>query len=563
MRLRWLPSVLLLLVFSISTYAYAGQSEVEDAWKRLLHYKQGKSAVLSKHFFLSSEQEVDPLAELKAHIERFNSPLGQETACRFPLRYLYLKSKNLVPEFSLRQCEALNRFVQSYQQNHISLIFTSEYITVPESAFGHLMVLLHDSTTLLKNADAVHFTVKSIPDDFLAYLRKGVSGDYRGYYLRESFDNKIYQYNEIEQRFMHIYRLDFSQEEIQKILYHLFELREVTFAYDFIDENCGSKIIDLLNIAKSVTRQKSTFYHMPIEGVLDYREYIVDSKVYPPLMHRSDHLISKMGREEKAVFEQALAKEASEDQTHDSAKESLLNYTKLNRQTFQKLFPFHDTDAAMEYKKESPPLWIPDPLRESLPSSLGVGWYGGKERALLFSYRPLYKELSDIQSDQLQKSALTLFAFDLAVGNGEVKIDRLDFFKMRSHIAATPFDTPLSLALQSTLLRENTLHDLEWENEVGLGQSYRLSNIFATFMLNAGLDEKRAYLKPLLRLSTSFKGRFKVAWKSYRKHYQESSYRFNQFLATYRGDLLSYTLSYENDSSMDDQLFRVLLQYRF
>jgi len=249
----------------------------DEKWNKLLHHYNGENQIVSNEFYLTNNINSTSKEELKKTVKLLNSKFGEKIACNFPARYNYLKSNNYnIQNFDLSKCNKLNDFIENFNKDKVSIVFTSEYTNSPSSAFGHTMLLFSDDNKSLNIGDAVHFVAKTNnKDGFFKYANKGLNGSYNGYFLREPFFKKIYEYNTLEQRYMYIYTLDFSKKQILQLLYHLFELRKATFKYYFLDGNCASQTTDLLNTVTDNYRQDSIYY-LPINAVYNYEKNIID-----------------------------------------------------------------------------------------------------------------------------------------------------------------------------------------------------------------------------------------------------------------------------------------------
>ena len=295
------------LIFLCSYFLFGNDSETSIIWQKLLHNQNNENQIVSKEYYLSSNKNPTPKEELEATIDLLKSNQGFNVACAFPARYKFIKSNfSDIPTYDLQSCQELNKYLNSFPKDKLSIVFTSEYTNNPSSAFGHIMLLFSKDNTPLEIGDAVHFAAKtSTDDDFLKYSYKGMTGQYNGYIIREPFFKKIYEYNTLEQRYMYIYTLDFSKEEIKTILYHLFELRKATFKYYFLDGNCASQTTDLLSIIDTKSSKKSLYY-LPIQTVSDLKDRIKSKDRFIPLLNKLNSLIQNMTPEEKKLFNELI-----------------------------------------------------------------------------------------------------------------------------------------------------------------------------------------------------------------------------------------------------------------
>jgi len=165
-----------------------GAENIQDLneWKRLLHFSDYKSRIVSSGFFLAEDGGNDPISELNATIDLLNSKNGAVVASNYPARYLWLRGHGYsVPEFDLESFSDLNDYVEAFKKQKIYLIFASEYTGCSASFFGHILLGFSGEDSLL-DADVIHFSAET--DDgasgFLKYAYNGLTGKYESYFYR-------------------------------------------------------------------------------------------------------------------------------------------------------------------------------------------------------------------------------------------------------------------------------------------------------------------------------------------------------------------------------------------
>lgn len=241
-------------------------------WLQLGHYREAiltkwKSEIDSPQFFLAKLGKTDPHAELLATLNAFNGTnLSPEETnkmrCEYPARYTWLKSKitNNWPELN---CTNLSQWQKTVNPAGITLVFPTAFMNNPSSMFGHTLLRI-DAKDQNKNralvAFAVNFAAQPDPTDNAAtYAFKGLVGKYPGNFTVMPYYRKVREYNDIESRDIWEYKLNFSAQEIHRILLHLWELQKATFDYYFIDENCSYQLLSLLQLANENLDLTSSF----------------------------------------------------------------------------------------------------------------------------------------------------------------------------------------------------------------------------------------------------------------------------------------------------------------
>ena len=553
-----------LLQILLLSFLYGNNSSL---WDKLIHHYNNENQIISKEFYLSSDKNTTPKEELEVTRELFKGNNGFEVACAFPARYEFIKSNfKDTPTFNLQSCKELNAYLDTFQKDKISIVFTSEYTNNPSSAFGHIMLLFSKDNTPLEIGDVVHFAAKTSTDDnFLKYSYKGMNGKYNGYFIREPFFKKIYEYNTLEQRYMYIYTLDFTKDEIRTILYHLFELRKATFKYYFLDGNCASQTTDLLNII-TIDNSKKGFYYLPIQTVSDLKNRIKNKERFIPLLNKLNLLVQKMSPEEKHLFNEIIETQKEIDKnTPDIVKEAMTIYTTFNFRRFHNIHKNYENVMSQTFQKQNIIDNTPDPLLKTKPSNIGLGYYTNKNMDYMYiHYRPLFIDLLDIQNNDLQESQTNTFTFDLFVNNNNTKLNKFDLINIKSLPLQTDFYNSVSWNIHSGFDRENKKENLSYNHELGIGRTLSL-NYFTriSFLTDIGADNLDYYIKPTGILNIYTSANSKIGISSSYKQYNGDYFYQNDLYSSYKYKDYIFTLKYINDNSENENKYFLLAKYNF
>lgn len=558
-----IKTIFLFLLFTISIFA---NSKMEQ-WEKLLHFYNNENQIVSKEFFLSNSTNPTPNEELLSTINYLKSDKGKEVACNFPARYNFIKSnfKN-IPYFDLKSCEELNNYINFFPKDKINIIFTSEYTNNPSSAFGHIMLLFSKEDSPLEIGDVVHFAAKTSTDDnFFKYSYKGFTGKYNGYFIREPFFKKIYEYNTLEQRYMYIYTLDLSKDEIKTILYHLFELRKATFKYYFLNGNCASQTTDLLNVVARPNSAKS-FYYLPIQTVQDFEEKIEKKDRYIPSINKLNLLIKKMSNSERNLFNKIIeTKEEVNLNTPDIIKEALVIYTTFNFRRFHNIDKNYENIMSQTFVKNETIDYSPDPLLKTKPSNIGLGYLTNENHKYTFlQYRPLFVDLYDIQYNDLQESQTNTFTFDFLINENDFKLDKFDIVSIKSLPLQTNYYNPVSWNVYSGFNRQNIKENLQFNNEIGVGRTLSINDFSRiSFLLNLGSDNLNYYGKPNLLLNIYSSQNSKIGISSSYKKYDGDYFYQNDIYSSYKYKDYTLTAKYTKDNSENENKYLLYLKYNF
>ncbi len=234
-------------------------------WLKLGHYRKSLFGVLRSEvddpaFFNSPKGKVDPQSELEATLQAFFSDVPetdrrQNPQCLFVARYRWLKSKLHFDPLRLPEqpCLRFENWRTNLDPTSVTLVFPAAFINSPASMYGHTLLRLDsraqtDHTRILDYA--LNFAALTGRDNGLLFAYKGLLGGYKGVYSLLPYYLKITEYGDIERRDIWEYRLRLSQEEIQRLLEHAWELGSTRFDYYFLDENCSYQLLWLLDIAR-------------------------------------------------------------------------------------------------------------------------------------------------------------------------------------------------------------------------------------------------------------------------------------------------------------------------
>ncbi|MDH3237036.1 MAG: DUF4105 domain-containing protein [Deltaproteobacteria bacterium] len=277
-------------------------------WHVLLHYKPGlfgtESLVDDPKFFLSPEGKHDPSAELNAAIDGlFAGGLEEQTIprCRFPARYDWLIRRLTVdltrlPEVS---CPTLEEHRKRIDAKSASLIFASGHMNAPASMFGHTFLRFDSSYESPLLSYAVNYAAQiDRNDNGLVYAVKGIFGLYPGYFSILPYYDKVKEYGNMDQRDLWEYRLNFTEEEVQRMVLHVLELQGIYSDYFFFKENCSYDLLFVLEIAAPTATLTDRFHRftIPIDTVKTVRaEGLISDPVFRPSQARKiRHIASSL-----------------------------------------------------------------------------------------------------------------------------------------------------------------------------------------------------------------------------------------------------------------------------
>ena len=230
----------------------------------LLHYKEGKSTIEDKKFFLHPEGYKEPFKELEETVKRLKSE--PKLRCKFPARACFIE-KYLKVKLPKPKCPELEKFLSEVKGSRISIIFADYHINSPASMFGHTFLRIFEKERNLYTY-VVNYSANVDESNPILYAFKGLFGYYKGYYSVAPFYIKIKEYVGIEGRDLWEYELKVSAERLHLLKLHLWELKNVYSYYYFFQKNCSSEVFHTLNLLYPEDKfELKTWWTVPIYTV--------------------------------------------------------------------------------------------------------------------------------------------------------------------------------------------------------------------------------------------------------------------------------------------------------
>ncbi len=241
----------------------------EPGWHALVHYhprrlRPGVVSLADDPAFFFSPDGVDaPEAELEATLRALARPADPVASadgdlhaqCRFPARKRWLAARlgSSAAGFPEVACPEYEAWRSAFDARNLTLVFPEAFLNNPASMFGHTLLRV-DATDQPEERDllawAINFAAYTDGEGGPLYVLKGLAGRYPGYFSVAPYYEKVKEYGDWENRDLWEYPLDFSRDEIDQVLAHLWELDRIRFDYWFFDENCSFQLLDLLEVGR-------------------------------------------------------------------------------------------------------------------------------------------------------------------------------------------------------------------------------------------------------------------------------------------------------------------------
>ncbi len=245
-------------------------------WQVLMHYRPTifggvRSEVDGRSFFAAKDGDRNPRAELAATLARFfdppfDDPALQHPQCYWPGRYQWLAAELDFDPARLppRPCPRYRQWRAGLNASGVVVVFPAAYLNNPASMYGHTFLRLDnpDRPDLLDYA--VNYAAETGPGGDPLFALKGIFGAYPGAFSVMPYYAKVQGYGELENRDIWEYRLNLSAAQVDRLMAHLWELRETYFDYYFFRENCSYHLLSLLEAADPNLHLRERFKHWTI-----------------------------------------------------------------------------------------------------------------------------------------------------------------------------------------------------------------------------------------------------------------------------------------------------------
>ncbi len=496
-------------------------------WHLLLHYKKDLFGNVEGQedgpdFYNAPEGKTNPEAELAETLKSFFLPSedlkGDEEhpQCNFPARYKWLKHELSIDSQQLpeQHCPRLEDWLKSLNPKSITLVFSAFYMNNPASMFGHTLLRIDTKregpTQKLLNY-GVNYAATLDTDNSFLYVFKGLFGLFKGEFSLFPYYTKVQTYSNMESRDLWEYELNFTDDQMDTFLRHLWELGGNYFDYYYFQENCSYHILSLLEVADPdlYLTDQFWFHVIPSDTVKAFTDYedIVSNKIYrPSLLSQMNHKRRQFSKQQEEIFRQIVAEPTSiEDVAFQALKvpekalvlDAFLDYAQYQNMKSKKKNdesiavnnrPHLLARSKLRYKRnDSRPTEFstrPELGHGSDRLKIGFGQHEG-EAFEEFSIRPAYHDLlaKDIG---FGKGSQILF-LDITARHyndlNQTKLERLDLISI---VSLTPYDPLFKKKSWHFSIGVDTIKDFNcnfcnsFKTSYGIGFNHK-SDFFSNF----------------------------------------------------------------------------------
>ena len=474
--------------------------------------------------FLSPEGANNAWSELEADLNGFfeeeltqvaTKGESQHPQCRFPARLHWLNTKlNFTEQLVKVSCDKYEIWKEKNKASQITLLFPSMHLNNPASMFGHTFLRFdapennHLLSKTLSYAAAVDKT-----DMPLVYAWKGIMGGYNGQFYLKAYFETLQEYSDIEQRDIWEYQLNLTQQEVQQLLRHLWEIKGIKFDYYFLRENCAFRLLALLDVARenlNMSLNSHPLYAVPVDVVRDVEQAnLVENRFYRPATHNKiSQMADQLDSEEKssafklASYELSIKKlqelytEKQQSQIFQLADE-LIGQKKNITESDQALqlqmlsarskLSVKADGAGFEYKS-MPPELSHDSARWQISA--------GEQEKLAFyeiGIRPVFHDL--LESPQGFNSGAAISVLDASLRwykeEEKLELEKLTLFSMRSLVPVKPWVKPLSRQILVQVRKREMSESeqiTEFESQLDIGYTAQVNSALVYLLARAQLE---------------------------------------------------------------------------
>ncbi len=507
-------SIAFLFCILVSQHAYPSNDKLQilsehPIWQALLVINEdGHSDINSKAFFLSDHGNADPLAELAATIKRFDT-FDVESICKFRGRLAWLSRVyyNDVKRFSHIPCKQYDQWSE-FGRADISLVFASGYFKNPASYFGHILVKVgSDDLSYGLDQASINFGARIPPDEnMLAYIFKGLFGQYVATYRSIDYFSSTTTYGEMDLRDMWEYRLKLSDSDRELMLGHIWEVLQEEYTYFFIDKNCVYRIAELFSVLGEHNFLETA---KPWVTPQDYLQSMVDvtydgQKLVTGIHYRPSRQSNLYGkynqtdhrekRQIHMIVDDIVRLESEEFDVLPLNSKYLVLDTLLDYYQYREAIGKPDNvsyQRVLEKRYELPiapsvsrgtPDSKPHAGRKSSYTYMRISSIDGQHGSNLFTIgmRPAYYDALDSGHGHVKNSTLIMGGVEVSSSNGREFIEKMDLVKVES------------LRINSTGLPGDRARS--WSLTVGAEQSNASCIDCLAFLLSADTGYSKSYL---------------------------------------------------------------------
>ena len=506
------------MFFLLPVSAWATEGAFAPQWLKLLHYQKsgnGYVSVIEKgNFFLSEKGRYNPEAEYNEAVRLFNEK-GNVKKCDFPARFMLLKKEGKVSG-DLKDCKEYQQYLSDVQPKAVTLLFTDAYMNNPSSMFGHTLFRIdtkRKGTQLL--AHGANFGADTGDEHGALYVLKGLWGGYYGHFGLHPYYDVINLYNNIENRDIWEYQLNFSDEELALFTAHMWEMQDAHIRYYFASKNCSYVLLLMLEAVKPELdfAKDFSFYTVPLatlKAVHRVPGFVQSVNYRPSRQSKLKHRARQMNSEQKHVFKNIIKKDevdlaSLDDEERADVLETAYQYVQYKyvakdleladyrKKSFKLLQERSKIANQHQYFDELKEGKNPAEAHEAKQAELLFGWRNGGAFQEI-GFKPVYNSLLDDSYGLLKGAEINMLDTKIRHYDRQNKyvLHRLDLLKVKSlsgrDMMFKPFSFEMNVAVQRLFDAKTKKEHTAASGSISGGNSYALTeNLLFYIMSGTGV----------------------------------------------------------------------------
>ncbi|MFT5397169.1 MAG: hypothetical protein ACI85N_002387 [Gammaproteobacteria bacterium] len=499
-------------VETLQEKAIEQQLWTQPLWTALLHYNQGgtwrdrsESYIDFSPFFFSNQGHHDPKQEMLAAIKVLFADDAKpcSTLSRYHFLFEHLVStRDEQWQQATKSCNEFNQLLARLKPQRLDLIFPSSYLNAPSSMFGHTLFRIVSEEGIQGNNDLFSLAISfgaNVPNSVhpLEYMSNGLLGGFPGFYIYMPYFAKIQEYNHEESRDLWEYHLNFTPEEITRLLEHLWELNQVQFDYYYLDENCSYRLLELLAVLRPDVDWATDlrFAEIPINTIRKAKEQGLVTKVQyrPSVLSQIRQQLSPLSVNDlahvKALQSDLVPLEGlNPDQQAQLLSTAYAVYRFNHRRDWSESdISHHGLDllkarAKLSNTTSNSRLHIQTPRKPDEAHGVkrtAVGWSRhDNQHTLDLQWRYAYHDLLDNNVGVAKGFGLEVFNINLALNEDKVWLKQFELLNVQSISPRNTLIKPISWEMSAGYLDTNKDRDARhFYAQGGIGVSYNIQNL--------------------------------------------------------------------------------------
>jgi hypothetical protein len=371
--------------------------------------------------------------------------------------------------------------------------------------FGHTLLRLDDNNSDLLNSYAINYAAFTNEKNGFIYAWKGLTGGYKGKYSIVPYFKKLNDYNDIENRDIWEYQLNLNQEEIQRLKYHLFEIKHTWSKYYYFNRNCSYEILWLLQSARlDIELTKDfTYKTLPIETIkavknnnlLQSVQYRPSKGKYLLAYYKSIHN-KKLANDFYLTTDNTLLHNQNRNQQQNILNYSLelLRHEHLNNKLEKKLY----LKKLLKLLKIRSKLGIQKDIQIKSPVNPINGHKSNKltmsiqKESLSVEIKPSFHSQNSLNNGFIQGAYIDFLKLKVSIDkNKKTTLENFSLFDIKSYAKRNDIFKPISWQIDvgNELFKNNTNYN---KIKTGGGLSYGKNNFSNTLLLLGDIHHKNS-----------------------------------------------------------------------